>query len=99
MTVADYAGDLVLFANTPAPVEYLLHSQEQAAGDIGFCVNPDKTEYKCCKPEGTISILNVSPLKSVDNFTYFNINVSSTESDATIRLGKAWTVINRLSII
>ena len=48
---------------------------------------------------GTIFTLNDRPLKLVDKFTYLISNVSSTESDDNICLAKAWTAVNRLSII
>ena len=35
----------------------------------------------------------------VDKFTYLGSNISSTEKDIDTRLTKAWTAINRLSII
>ena len=38
-------------------------------------------------------------LKLVDKFTYLGSTVSSTEKDIDTRLTKAWTAINRLSII
>ena len=37
--------------------------------------------------------------KLVDKFTYLGSSVSSTEKDIDTRLTKAWTAINRLSII
>ena len=40
----DYADDISLLANTPTQAESLLHSLEQAAGDIGHHVNADNTE-------------------------------------------------------
>ena len=49
--------------------------------------------------KGDISTLNISPLKLVDKFTYLGSSVSSTESDVNIRQAKAWTAIDRLSII
>ena len=42
MTDADYADDLMLFAYRPTQSESLLHSLEQAAGDIGLYVNANK---------------------------------------------------------
>ena len=39
------------------------------------------------------------PLKLEDLFTYHGSNISSTESDVNIRIGKALTVIDRLLII
>ena len=77
----------------------LMHSLEQAAGDIGLDVNTNKTEYMCFNWEGATSTLNASPLKLLDKFTYLSSSVSTTESDVNICLGKLWTVINRLSII
>ena len=48
---------------------------------------------------GDISTLEGTPLKLVDKFTYLGSNVESTEKDIETRLTKAWTAINRLSII
>ena len=48
---------------------------------------------------GDISTLDWTPLKLVDKFTYLGSNVASTEKDIDTRLTKAWTAINRLSII
>ena len=41
----------------------------------------------------------LTPLKLVDKFTYLGSSVESTEKDIETRLTKAWTAINRLSII
>ena len=38
-------------------------------------------------------------LKPIDKFTYLGSSVASTEKDICTRLTKAWTAINRLSII
>ena len=48
---------------------------------------------------GDISTLDGTSLKLVDKFTYLGSSVSSTEKDIDTRLTKAWTAINRLSII
>ena len=48
---------------------------------------------------GDISTLEGTPLKLVDEFTYLGSSVESTEKDIETRLTKAWTAINRLSII
>ena len=45
ITIADYADDRVLLANTPNPAESLLHSLEKAAGGMDLHVNADKMEY------------------------------------------------------
>ena len=44
-------------------------------------------------------LLNGSSLKLVDKFTYQGSCVSSTETDINTQLAKAWTAINRLSVI
>ena len=49
--------------------------------------------------EGDISTLNCSSLKLVDKFTYLSSSISSTESDISMCLVKAWTAIDRLLII
>ena len=53
----------------------------------------------CYNQTGDISTLDGTPLKLVDKFTYLGSSVTSTEKDIDTRLTKAWTTINRLSII
>ena len=53
----------------------------------------------CYNQTGDISTLEGTPLKLVDKFTYLGSSVESTEKDIETRLAKAWTAINRLSII
>ena len=79
--------------------ERLLHNLERAAAGIGLHVKAHKTEYKCYNQTGDISTLYGTSLKLVDKFTYIGSCVSSTEKDMDTRLTKAWTVIDRLSII
>ena len=98
ITDADYADDIVLLANTPAQTQTLLHSLEWAAAGIGLHVNVHKMEYLCFK-QGDISTLNSSSLKLVDKFTYQGSSVSSTKKEINTRLAKAWTAINRLTVI
>ena len=99
ITDADYADDIAILANTPNQAETLLHSLEQAATGIGLYVNAHKTEYMCYIQTGDISTLEGAPLKLVDKFTYLGTSVASTEKDIDTRLTKAWTAINRPSII
>ena len=99
ITDADYADDIAILANTPDQVETLLHSLERAAAGIGLYVNAHKMEYMCYNQTGDISTLDGTPLKLVDKFTYLGSSVESTEKDIDTRLTKAWTAINRLSII
>ena len=53
----------------------------------------------CYNQTGDISTLDGTLLKLVDKFTYQGSSVSSTKRDIDTRLTKAWTAINRLSII
>ena len=99
ITDTDYADDIAILANTPDQAETLLHSLERAAASIGLYVNAHKTEYMCYNQTGDISTLEGTPLKLVDKFTYLGSSIESTEKDIETRLAKAWTAINRLSII
>ena len=53
----------------------------------------------CYNQTGNIATLDGASLKLVDKFTYLGSSVSSTEKDIGTRLTKAWTAIDRLSII
>ena len=53
----------------------------------------------CFNQKGDISILDGTSLKLVDKFSYLGSSVSSTEKNIDTRLTKAWTAIDRLSII
>ena len=64
-----------------------------------FHVNAHKTEYMCFNQAGDISTLEWTSLKLVDKFTYLGSCVSSTEKDIDTQLTKAWTAIDKLSII
>ena len=79
--------------------ETLLHSLERAAAGIGLHVKTHKTEYMSYNHTGYISTLEGTSLKLVDKFTYLGSSVLSTEKNIDTRLTKAWTAINRLSII
>ena len=99
ITDADYADDITILANTPNQAETLQHSLERATADIGLHGNAHKTEYMCFNHTGDISSQDRSSLKLVDKFTYLGNSVSSTEKDINTRLTKAWTAIDKLSVI
>ena len=99
ITNADYADDIAILANTLNHAETLLHSLERAAAGIGLHVNAHKTEYMCFNQAGDISTLEGTSFKLVDKFTNIGRSVSSTEKDIVTRLTKAWTAIDKLSII
>ena len=53
----------------------------------------------CFNQAGDIFTLDRISLKLVDKFIYLGSSVSSTEKDIDTRLTKAWTAINKLSVI
>ena len=99
ITDADYVDDIALLAKTHNQAETLLHSWERATAGIGLHVNAHKTEYMCFNQAGDISTLDRTSLKLIDKFTYLGRSVSSTEKNIDTRLTKAWTAIDKLSII
>ena len=58
----------------------------------------DYSEFMYFK-QGVIFTLRCRLLELIDKFTYLGSNISSTERDVNIHRAKAWTTINRLSII
>ena len=98
-TDAYSANDIALHANTPTQAISLLHSLELVARGVGLQVKSDKIEFMFFKQGRSISTLNGKPQKLEDKSTYQGSNVSSTESDVNIHMGKSWTAINRYSII
>ena len=98
---ADLADDLALLANTTDQTEYLLHILEKSASSARLHVNVDKTEYMCFNQNQTrdISTLTGSSLELENKFTYLGSSISSTENDISTRLVKAWSAIDRLSVL
>ena len=94
-----YADYIVILANTPNQAETLLHSLERATPGIVLHFNAHKTEYMCYNQTGDISTLDETALKVVGKFTDLGSSVSSTEKYIYTRLTKAWTAIDRLSIV
>ena len=99
ITDTNYVNDIAILANAPAQAKTLLHSLEWAAAGICLHVNAHKTEYMCFNQKGNISTLDSSSQKLVNKFTYLGSSVSSIEKDIDTRLTKAWTSIDRLSVI
>ena len=101
ITEADSADYIPVLSNRPTQAESLQHSLEKEACGIGLHVNADKTEYMCFNQnqKGGISTLEVGSLKLVDKFTLLGSCVSSIDNDTNTRRAKAWTAIDRLSVI
>ena len=99
ITDAHYTDDIALLASTPTQAETLQHSLEPTAAGIGLHVNAEKMGYICFNQRCYISTLIVSSLKLVEKFNYLGSSVSSTLTDINTQLAKAWTAIDRLSVI
>ena len=99
ITDADYSDDLALLANKCCDAEKMLHLLEYAAEKIGLKINAKKTEYIVYNHQGAIKTTKDQQLKSVDNFVYLGSNIASTQTDVEARIAKAWSIINKLSII
>ena len=56
-------------------------------------------EYICFNQTDNISTLNSSSQKLVDKLTYLGSSVLSTKEDIDTRLAKAWTAMDKLSVI
>ena len=53
----------------------------------------------CFKQDRTVFSLSNKPLKLEDQLSFLGRNISSTQSNISIRIGKTWAAIVRLSII
>ena len=83
----------MILANTLTQTESLLHSLEQASRWYWPQCQCNKTEYMCSYQNGE------SPFEISGQVHLPGSSVSSTEKDINIWLAKAWTTIDRLSII
>ena len=73
---------------------------EQAVAQVGLQANVTKTEYMMYnQPEGDLMTLNSGKLKMVDDFQYLGSRIASTEKDITMRIGKAWSALQKLNVI
>ena len=91
-TVDNITYDLALPVNTPAKVESLLLSQEEATRNICLYLNLEKMKPMYLKKDGTISTLNGKWLD--DQFTYLGSNISSTESYVNVCTAFTWITID-----
>ena len=71
--------------------------KQQAA--MAFTRAQIRKKFMCFKQEGVISTRSSKPLKLVNQLTYLDSNISSTESVVLIYQVKVWTAIDWFSII
>ena len=62
-------------------------------------MNSNKTKFMCFNQDGAISSLNTKPLKLVDQVNYLGSNISSTESNVKVCIGKIGSAIDRLKTV
>ena len=64
---------------------------------MGLHVNYKKTEYMLYnQPVGDLVTLGGNKLKQVDNFTHLGSWIQSSEKDMNIRIGQAWSALNKM---
>ena len=64
---------------------------------MGLHVNYQKTEYMLYnQPVGDLVTLRGKKLKQVDNFKYLGSWIQSSEKDMNIRIGRAWSALNKM---
>ena len=71
------------------PLKSIYQSISQAAKVIGHFANQDTAGLMGFNKDGSISSWNGKPLKLLEQCIYLGSNISSTERDANIHLGKA----------
>lgn len=99
ITDADYADDLALFTSNIEETRKLVHSLEKASDDDGLYVNAKKTEFMPFQLERSMKTLKAETVKEVYSFVYLGCEIANTESDVNNRIGKAWTVLNKIKPI
>ena len=84
-------------------MEFKLHQIEEISKDIGLCINVSKTEYMSLNQDSSVSMsmksLNGEAIKNVLDFKYLGSYIASTDNDVSIRIDKAWDILNNLNKI
>ena len=97
ITDTDFADDLALISDYLEEAQLLLLRLEVAAKTVGLHVNYKKTEYMLYnQPVGDLVTLAGNKLKQVDNFKYLGSWIQSSEKDMNIRIGQAWSALNKM---
>ena len=99
-TEIEYADDIAITTNSIEEANTILHQIEDISKDIGICINVSKTEYMSLIQDSSVSMsmksLNGEAIKNVLDFKYLRSYIASTDNDVSIRIGKAWAVLNNL---
>ena len=96
LTDADFADDLALLSDKIGNAEKLLKILETAAASVGLNMNTTKTKFIAVNTEGTITAQNDCDLEQVNDFNYLVSKIISSENDIQVRIGSAWSTLNKL---
>ena len=99
LTDADFADDLVLLSDKIGNAEKLLNILETAAASVGLYMNTTKTKFIAVNTEGTIAAQNGRDLEQANDFNYLGSKIISSENDIQVRIGSAWSALNKLTPI
>ena len=99
ITDADYADDLVIFADSSRYAKNLLNVLEESGKTVGLKVNIKKTQHMNINSNKTVKSIDGEVLKNVDNFIYFGSEIESTDKEIKIRTAKSWAALDKLSSI
>ena len=87
ITDAYYADDLAILSKIIHGASKLLHSS--ISRRYLSIINAKKTTFMQFNCNGTIKKNANHPLESVDDFTYLGSNIRYTETDVSVKIGKA----------
>ena len=92
-------ADLALLSDKIGNAEKLLNILETAAASGGLYMNTTKTKFIAVNTEGTITAQNGCDLEQVNDFNYLGSKIISSENDIQVRIGSAWSALNKLTPI
>ena len=99
LTDADFDNDLVILSYKIRNADKLLKILETAVASVGLYMNTTKTKLIEVNTEGIITAQNGCDLKQVKDFNYLDSKIISSENDIQMRIGSAWSALNKLTPI
>ena len=99
LTGADFADDLVVLSDKIGNAEKLLKILETTVASVGLYMNTTKTKFIAISTEGRITAQKVCGLEQVNDFKYLGSTIISSKTDIQVRIGKAWSTLNKLTSI
>ena len=99
LTDDDFADDLALLSEIIGNNRKLLNILEIADASFGLHRNTTKTKFIAVNTEGKIIAQNGCDLEQVDDLNYLGSKISFLENDIQVRIGSAWSALNKLTPI